>query len=404
MWLYGLNWQNLATSTPLLGANGGLPLHQPSAVREKEELLSSNPNASLFQPVLVPIPGVRNRRLRLPVPTLRLRRQRDPLLVYFACMAVVLTVILVFRGFGRTEWDEETSDEPSTLVFRREDLQRIWNWEIASGHYPSGQSIPKEIGLPDPPPRTTSTSRYNPHSAVVASADTDTLGAGPKRLYPDIQSTPPHVSYPPRPLPGSVTDLDIVMKYCDFSTGKYVRDCLEVLRVGAGLDNGQRTRRGSIDDWKYIYMEDPNSTTSLTVADVADDLVPPPISRPGAAKPKGRDNDPDAGLIRKHGAKWEPPLTLPATLTHQPAASFSKPCDPENPRVFHMFWTGPFTDKPYMALLAFLFTQNTGLHEPQDAPSPAVCRLQFWMWINPGPAAAVLNPNAIHDMFAQLKE
>ncbi|KAF7346844.1 Snorna binding protein [Mycena sanguinolenta] len=311
-----------------------------------------------------------------------------------------------------TEWDEETSDEPSTLVFRREDLQRIWNWEIASGHYPSGQSIPKEIGLPDPPlnpalppkSRTTSTSRYNPHSAVVASADTDTLGAGPKRLYPDIQSTPPHVSYPPRPLPGSVTDLDIVMKYCDFSTGKYVRDCLEVLRVGAGLDNGQRTRRGSIDDWKYIYMEDPNSTTSLTVADVADDLVPPPISRPGAAKPKGRDNDPDAGLIRKHGAKWEPPLTLPATLTHQPAASFSEPCDPENPRVFHMFWTGPFTDKPYMALLAFLFTQNTGLHEPQDAPSPAVCRPQFWMWINPGPAAAVLNPNAIHDMFAQLKE
>ncbi|KAJ7248571.1 glycosyltransferase family 32 protein [Mycena haematopus] len=397
---------------PLLGANHALPLHQPSAVREKEQLLSNNPNAALFQPVLVPIPGVSNRRLRLFFPTLRLRRQRGPLLVCFACMAVVLTVVLVSRGLGRTEWDPETSDEPSTLVFRREDLQRIWNWEIASGHFPSRQSIPKEIGLRDPPinpalppkSRTTSPSRYRPHSDVVVSADTDTLGVGPKRIYPEMQSTPPHVSYPPRPLPGSVTDLDIVMKHCDFSTGKYVRDCLEVLRVGAGLDNGQRTRRGSIDDWKYIYIEEANSTTSSTVAE-SDGPVPRPIYRPAALKSKEHDDDPDAGLSLKRGAKWEPSVSLPPTLTHRPAASLPEPCDPENPRVFHMFWTGPFTDKPYLALLSFLFTQNTGLHEPHDAPPPSsVCRPQFWMWINPGPAAAVPNPNAMHDMFAQLKE
>lgn len=125
---------------PLLGTNGALPLHQPSAVREKEELLLNNSNAAWFQPILVPIPGVRTRRLRVPFPTLRLRRQRGPLLVCFACMAVVLTVILLSRGLGRTEWDPESSDEPSTLVFRREDLQRIWSWEVASGHYPSSQS------------------------------------------------------------------------------------------------------------------------------------------------------------------------------------------------------------------------------------------------------------------------
>ncbi|KAF8208285.1 glycosyltransferase family 32 protein [Mycena galopus ATCC 62051] len=396
---------------PLLGTNGALPLHQSSAVREKEELLLNNPNAGFFQPILVPIPGVRNRRLRLLFPTLRFRRQRGPLLVCFACMAVVFTVILVSRSFGRTDWDPETSDEPSTLVFRREDLQRIWNWEIASGHFPSRQSIPKEIGLREPPinpalppkSRTTSPSRYRPHSDVVASAaDTDTLGVGPKRLYPEMQSTPPHVSYPPRPLPGSVTDLDIVMKHCDFSTGKYVRDCLEVLRVGAGLDNGQRTRRGAIDDWKYIYVEEANSTTSASLAEPED--VPPPIYRPAALKPKVRDDDPDAGLKRKRGAKWEPAVSLPPTLTHRPAASLPEVCDLENPRVFHMFWTGPFTDKPYLALLSFLFTQNTGLHESHDAPPPAVCRPQFWMWINPGPAAAVPNPSAMHDMFAQLKE
>lgn len=194
------------------------------------------------------------------------------------------------------------------------------------------------------------------------------------------------------------------MKHCDFSTGKYVRDCLEVLRVGAGLDNGQRTRRGSIDDWKYIYMEEANSTTSEP-APSQEDPLQPPIYRPLAdAKANEDGTDPEAGLVRKRGAEWEAPLTLPSPLTHHPAASLPEPCDPENPRVFHMFWTGPFTDKPYLALLSFLFTQNTGLHEPHGAPAPTVCRPQFWMWINPGPAAAIPNPNALRDMFSQLKD
>jgi len=67
-----------------------------------------------------------------------------------------------------------------------------------------------------------------------------------------------------------------------------------------------------------------------------------------------------------------------------------------------MFWTGPFTDKPYMALLSFLFTQNTGLHL-EAGVDRAVCQPQFWLWINPGPAAAVPNSDALTDMFAQLK-
>jgi len=67
-----------------------------------------------------------------------------------------------------------------------------------------------------------------------------------------------------------------------------------------------------------------------------------------------------------------------------------------------MFWTGPFTDKPYLAILSFLFTQNTGLHLKQWSEG-AGCRSQFWMWINPGPAASVPNPNAERDMFAQLR-
>jgi len=68
-----------------------------------------------------------------------------------------------------------------------------------------------------------------------------------------------------------------------------------------------------------------------------------------------------------------------------------------------MFWTGPFTDKPYLAILSFLFTQNTGIHLSQWPSDAKVCRPQFWLWINPGPAAAMPNPNALHDMYEQLK-
>lgn len=68
-----------------------------------------------------------------------------------------------------------------------------------------------------------------------------------------------------------------------------------------------------------------------------------------------------------------------------------------------MFWTGPFTDKPYLALLSFLYTQNTGIHLQQWPDTARVCRPQFWLWINPGPAASVPNPSAYQDMYAQLK-
>ncbi|KAJ7216607.1 glycosyltransferase family 32 protein [Mycena pura] len=394
---------------PLLGSGGGLPLHS-SAVREKEQLKRASNAGAWLQPALLPVPGVRSRRLRVLIPTLCLRRQRGPLLACFACMALVLTVVLVSRSLGRSEWDP-SSQEPTTLVFRREDLQRIWQWEIASGHFPSRQSIPEQIGIIDPPinpalppkGRTISPSRYRPPSAALVSEDTDTLALGPNRVYPDIQSTPANGLYPPRPIPGTVADMDVIMKHCDFSLGKYVRDCLEVLRVGAGLDNGHRTRRGSFDDWKYIYIEEANSTTS-EISTPSRDSLQPPIYRPAIAAQEST-NDPDAGLLLKDGANWEPALSFPAPLTHHPAASLPEPCDPENQRLFHMFWTGPFTDKPYLALLSFLFTQNTGLHEPaHSGPSTTVCRPQFWLWINPGPAAAIPNPNALHDMFTQLKE
>jgi DDB1- and CUL4-associated factor 13 len=249
-------------------SNGALPL--PSAVQEK--LHRHSHSSSWTKPILLPIPGVRTRRLRILVPysgrlhqfgVSRLGRKRVPLVVCFACLTVVLIVFFFSKRMDGPSWGEEstTASEPSTLVFRREDLQRIWNWEISSGHYPSRRSgrklhglwylrfsflldpVPKQIGLKTSPlnpaipsqPRTIIPSRYRPPPTVLTTdEDTDTRGVGPKRVYLDIQSLPPSVSYPPRPVPGSVADLDVVMKHCDFSEGK-VDLCTSLVICNAGL-------------------------------------------------------------------------------------------------------------------------------------------------------------------------
>jgi len=44
-------------------------------------------------------------------------------------------VILILLGTEETNWAPTFRD--STLVFSRDELQRIWRWEIDSGHYPS---------------------------------------------------------------------------------------------------------------------------------------------------------------------------------------------------------------------------------------------------------------------------
>ena len=170
---------------------------------------------------------------------------------------------------------------------------------------------------------------------------------------------------------------------------------MEVLRIGGGLDNGARLRRGDVDDWRYIYLEDGevNKAIEVPTSPAAFD----PIIRPSASV------DPNAGLLKKPRTEWELPLRLPPPLEHHPYHTLPSTCDPENPRLFHMFWTGPFTDKPYLALLSYLFTQNHRLHLHEDDPDAIACRPQFWLWINPGPAATIPNPNALHDMFEQLK-
>ena len=91
--------------------------------------------------------------------------------------------------------------------------------------FSSAVSVSEQIGLteeylnPALPPlkQTTLPSRFRPPPKVPT---TTTKGIGSKRVYLDIQARPPNVAYPPRPVPGSVIDLDIVMDHCDFSHNK----------------------------------------------------------------------------------------------------------------------------------------------------------------------------------------
>lgn len=86
--------------------------------------------------------------------------------------------------------------------------------------------VPVQIGLKRAPvnpaiPKkapTVKPTRYRPPN--TRDVITDTTGAGPKRVYLDIQSQPPDVAYPPRPVPGSIADMDEIMRHCDFAQNK----------------------------------------------------------------------------------------------------------------------------------------------------------------------------------------
>ncbi|KAG8919468.1 hypothetical protein FRC02_001636 [Tulasnella sp. 418] len=329
----------------------------------------------------------------------RIGRRRASFFVWLALaflLWVGFSLIRAVHSQRHPRWTQPIIGDPPTLVFGREDLRRIWNWEIASGHYPSKRPIPEQIRITSNPlnPGLPVSPRL-PRNGLLPLGDT--IGTGSDREYLDIQAKPPNTAYPPRVPTGSVADLDIIMDNCDFSQQKTVRDCLEVMRLGAGLDVGRRLRRGKVDVWRYIFKEAPSSSRKHV----------PPATQPLSLKQqkllRKEPADPDAGLWKRD--VLEAPLTsLSEPVPTIPFADLPKesPCDPDYPRIFHMFWAGPFNEKPYVAMLSYLFTQNLGLH--LEKPDPTVCRPQFWMWINPGPAAAVPNPNALRDMFQSLAD
>lgn len=181
------------------------------------------------------------------------------------------------------------------------------------------------------------------------------------------------------------------------SNAQHVRDCLEYLRIGGNLDHGRRLRRTNLTDYEHIYHEDRSTRPPARYLDTDQlaRIMLPSETLDDEGQPVNRV---DKGLSRD-------PLKLPTPLDSSRGLYDPKaPCDPDHPRIFHMFWAGPFTDKPYMAVISFLFTQNLGLDQVpgRKHAETNACRPQFWVWINPGPAAAVPNPSAKREMYESL--
>ncbi|KAF8314986.1 hypothetical protein DL93DRAFT_2097006 [Clavulina sp. PMI_390] len=377
-----------------------LPSTYSDAVHEKHRLTHGGRGwKSWFAPVdvAIPIPGNARAgprvRLCLPAPILQYLRRRPARrrgIISYIILGIV-AILLVFSLGKRfatrnKSWPEIIAGPPPTLVYGRSDLRRIWLWEIASGHYPSTRPLPQQLNFPNLP--------YNPgiskpQEVLNAIPQGSTIGTGVSRTYYHANVTNP--PYPPRPIPGSIIDLDKVQEYCSFTTKQYVRDCLEILRLGAGLNYGNNLRRAPTDKWQHVFTEQ---------EDVDPNRRPTSIYE----KPLHAEPDANAGLEFSRKANREPTFIFREPLSVTPHNLLSEgPCDPEHPHVFHIFWAGPFTDKPYIALLSFLFTQNVGLHEAPGTPPPAnLCRPQMWIWINPGPAASVPNPRAVRDMYTAL--
>ena len=86
--------------------------------------------------------------------------------------------------------------------------------------FPYHCPVPFQIGLTRPPANPGVPPNMSIASETRTSSVLHTVGAGAERTYLDIQKQSPRSPHPPRPVPGSIADLDIIMDNCDFSTGK----------------------------------------------------------------------------------------------------------------------------------------------------------------------------------------
>ncbi|KAL7408996.1 hypothetical protein BDY24DRAFT_345808 [Mrakia frigida] len=392
-----------------------------SALKEKLDLDAGSSPTSSSTTFFLPLPFSSNphRRFKLvlPIPHRIYRRLPTVRVQSRKFLAVVLGLVLLLvwllgkrkKGDDNGGWQPPWKD-PDTLVFSKEELKSVWEWEIMSGHWPSARKAPR-TNLPSGyvNPAVPKSMLPRPPLSAGLPPTPYLTGSGPERTYKNLTEALGDRSYagwPKRPEVGSAADLDVLLDHCDFSKGLFVRDCLEVLRVGGGLDNSRRIRRGDLSSWSYVFNESPtppNFEVSEAEADQRAHLV--------LGIPHSADGEKvDFKRVKAIAGSPGPKLSLPPPFPPRPVSPTpNQPCDPNRPRLFHIFWAGPFTDKPYMAIMSFLYTQNLGLDlphsqwsKPQSSSSPPVCRPQFLVWINPGHAASVPNPGAKREMFNAL--
>ncbi|SCV68190.1 BQ2448_311 [Microbotryum intermedium] len=370
-------------------------------------------------------------------------------------LACFLLVLLGFKWMVRPlaslvfHKKSYTSGEPSTLIFEPAEIERVWRWEIASGNYPSSRPIDgplarievsrvgevKPVGsvrIENPglaPKAPQQLSKEKEQERLLA--EMGTIGKAPQEgrsnnvpnaISPRVEMVPigpgreyielplaggaRHRAYPPRPIVGSALDMDVVMEHCDFSTRQYVRDCLEVLRVNGGLETP--LRRGNLSAWRTTFLSLAPSLSSLAGstrlareevekhrADMTALLNSSDMAFEAALASRQKLTL-TAALAQASPAQDDPDFVRLAQRPHPSHPTADPACDPDHPHLFHIFWAGPFTDKPYLAALSFLYTQRLGLDRKMGLqPEPNVCRPQLWIWINPGAASSLPDHHAV---------
>ena len=454
-----------------------------SAVREKQHLSNSRQHLPrLLRPLgpylstfTIPIP-FNGKSFLLPVPCLfvfvpkqtslaqsrnkEISRgiNRKPFRLRLTPLGTIALILLVIFLITEIKRHSHRMKIPfvlsSTNILTNEQIARVWQWEVGEGHYPSSRRTPTSINLAGVQNPGVDANAWNLKSSLKSlkqvplskgpsrfppgfSAPEGLHPNGPKRKYYNIsssylQNAMSFSPFPRRPPPNSIIDLDVIMDYCDFTTNKYVRDCLEVLRTGAGLNNQHHFRRGSMEEWRHIYLEEGEQRLFREIEDAnkipadGQDILEqlgyyqkdPHALTPSEAKAHQLamlgDTPPSAEAARY---SHDTPNLLQrqnmigfgsSARPHPTHPSADPTCDPDYPRIFHVFWAGAFTDKPYLAVISFLYTQNLALHLDPNSNDmkdflQKTCRPQLWVWINTGPAASLPNPRARSQMFDQLR-
>ena len=133
-----------------LSFSNALPVYSPSsssssAVQEKYATIANKSPWIVFVSVGLPtyhfrVYFINPRRLHHFSMT-RFGRKRGSLLLCISFIVLLFFVFALTKRFGShaKRWPTPFPRDRRTLVYKREDLQRIWQWEVTSGHYPSRQ-------------------------------------------------------------------------------------------------------------------------------------------------------------------------------------------------------------------------------------------------------------------------
>ncbi len=181
MSLFGQSKRHIPNLTGSKGRRSPLPLSSSDAVHDKyshgrsgslSSPIATSSASGWFTVVYVPLPRIfgrsdngsprlngiehrfahtsrRRMRVYLPIPPSLYRHLPfgRPFTPLRACVSLLLFVVVVFilTGFrrhrgGKTVWTPPFQDA-DTLVLTKDEIARIWEWEILSGHQPSPRKI-----------------------------------------------------------------------------------------------------------------------------------------------------------------------------------------------------------------------------------------------------------------------